>query len=87
MNIIDFLSVAPFIIDIRVPWTGLEPVTSTNTVTVVMTRKLLYMTVHGTLFDFTIKPLMTWLFGDSIQLLRLLRVFRMLRDGLSLCTC
>ena len=30
--------------------------------------------------DFTIKPIMTWLFGDSIQLLRLLRVFRMLRE-------
>ena len=38
-------------------------------------------TVHRSLTDFTIKPIMTWIFGDSIQLLRLLRLFRMLRQS------
>ena len=78
MNIIDFLSVAPFIIATRDPWTYRAKLP------VRYIKNSLDKTVHRSLTDYTIKPIITAMFGDSIQLLRLLRLFRMLRQSFEL---
>ena len=78
MNIIDFLSVAQFIIDTRAPRTYRAKLL------VHFIKNSLDKTVHGSLTDYTIKPIITAMFGDSIQLLRFLRLLKMLRQSFEL---